>query len=67
MTGDPKKQYNFRVRQSTIDYLDTAYPSFGFRQWFVESCMEELRRRHEAGESESLVDLVALTVKEVSG
>lgn len=65
--ADPKKQYNFRLRKSTVEYLDEAFPSFGFRQWFVESCVEELRRRHEQGESESLVDLVEITVKEVAG
>ncbi len=67
MSGDRKKQYNFRLRKSTIEYIDATFPSYGFRQWFVENCVEELRRKHEDGEIESHVDLVALTVKEVSG
>lgn len=66
MTEDYKKQYNFRIRKSTMEYIYKNFPPYGWSQFFAEHCFEELRRAHEASEIESPVDLVGLTVREVA-
>lgn len=55
----------FKAEEADVEWFNNAFPMFGAKQWFFESCLIRLKRLHDEGKIESPVDLLSMVVSEI--
>lgn len=60
-----QKNVIFVADEDDLKWFNEHLPIHGAKQWFFNACLKRLRAMHEAGQIESPLDLVGLTVREI--
>lgn len=65
MKSDHKKTIAIRIDKDLIAWFEEGFKMRGAKQWFFESCIQELKKLHDSGEYIIPEDLVSMSVPEV--
>ncbi len=61
-----RKVVALRFNIELMDWFDETFPMRGYKQWFFESCLKQLHKLYQEGKALPPVDLMEITVMEVS-